>query len=128
MVTHETQVMFNTDGLQRGNTVMCMRVFHRKMADCTYIWLSTEGVLDLCNGAVSEKTPQHTHTDPTTAHVRRVTVLHLNRVLAQYPRAVISEYLTSTFKVFEQYLNTLAVLHEYLNSTRRVSERYTEST
>ena len=28
------------------------------MAICTY-WVSTEGVLDLCNGGVSEKTPQY---------------------------------------------------------------------
>ena len=30
---------------------------HGKMADCTH-GRTTEGVLDLCNGAVSEKTPQ----------------------------------------------------------------------
>ena len=30
---------------------------HGKMADCTH-GHTTEGVLDLCNGAVSEKTPQ----------------------------------------------------------------------
>ena len=40
------------------NTVMHMRAFHRKMADCTY-GNTTEGVLDLSNGAVSEKTSQN---------------------------------------------------------------------
>ena len=39
------------------NTIMRMRAFRRKMADCTH-GRTTEGVLDLCNGAVSEKTPQ----------------------------------------------------------------------
>ena len=34
-----------------------MRPFRRKNGRL-YVWPSTEGVLDLCNGAVSEKTPQ----------------------------------------------------------------------
>ena len=39
------------------NTIMRMRAFRRKMADCTHGRI-TEGVLDLCNASVSEKTPQ----------------------------------------------------------------------
>ena len=44
-------------GRGEAHTIMRMRAFSRKNGRL-YIWPSTEGVLDLCNGAVSEKTPQ----------------------------------------------------------------------
>ena len=39
------------------NTIMRMRAAFRRKNGRLYVWPSTEGVLDLCNGAVSEKTP-----------------------------------------------------------------------
>ena len=40
------------------NTIMRMRAAFRRKNGRLYVWPSKEGVLDLCNGAVSEKTPQ----------------------------------------------------------------------
>ena len=40
------------------NTIMRMRAAFRRKNGRLYVWPSTEGVLDLCNGAVSEKTPK----------------------------------------------------------------------
>ena len=50
----EMAASFHTTWL---NTTMRMRAFGRKNGRL-YVWPSTEGVLDLCNGAVSEKIPQ----------------------------------------------------------------------
>ena len=51
--------MTNERQLYMVNTIMRMRAFRRKMAGLyIHVWPSTEAVLDLCKGEVSEKTPQ----------------------------------------------------------------------
>ena len=68
MATHEThnhlQLCTGTGKIRSTppphvvNTIMRMRAAFRRKNGRLYVRPSTEGVLDLCNGAVSEKTPQ----------------------------------------------------------------------